>query len=209
MMMKNIRSVARENVKWVEIQDGKILHSTPHTGPESRPRVPRSHCRSEINIAAAAVPRKLSAASCASLENQVPARLQPLSPFMTPFPRFVYKWEEFFNSTSESTEFLHRLRLLRLCFRLYDAMSAHTLQSSVPPDAQVHRFQLTIIIIPSIQTKANMCFAFSRRFPAFFCCVRKNSLTLPCESRLLAVFSFSPFGCGRGKCFISPSDFES
>jgi hypothetical protein len=152
----------------------KILHSTPHTGPESRPKVPRSHCRSEINIAAAAVPRKLSAASCASLENQVPARLQPLSPFMTPFPRFVYKWEEFFNSTSESTEFLHRHRLLRLCFRLYDAMSAHTLQSSVPPDAQVHRFQLTIIIIPSIQTKANMCFAFSRRFPAFFCCVRKK-----------------------------------
>lgn len=27
----------------------------------------------------------------------------------------------------------------------------HTLQSSVPPDAQVHRFQLTIIIIPFIQ----------------------------------------------------------
>lgn len=32
-------------------------------------------------------------------------------------------------------------------------MSTHTLQSSVPPDAQVHRFQLTIIIIPSIQKK--------------------------------------------------------
>ena len=70
------------------------------------------------------------------------------------FYNFVLKWEEFLISTPAQTNLLH-IHSLEVFFLPYISytMSIHTLQSSVPPDAQVHRFQLTLIIIPFIQKK--------------------------------------------------------
>lgn len=72
--------------------------------------------------------------------------------------------------------------------------STHTLQSSVPPDAQVHRFQLTIIIIPSIQKKHVLRFFSSLssllRFPLTFVPFTENYFSF--RSRAARMKHFYP-----------------